>query len=94
MAKDGQDANVNLDVETEENVNTNHELNASALMTSVFAVTIKLPSFYQVNAQFWFDSAESQFRLKGIRDETTKFDYVMSSLPEEVAMQVIPATRR
>ena len=33
MAKDGQDANVNLDVETEENVNTNHELNASALMT-------------------------------------------------------------
>ena len=64
------------------------------LFTSVFAATVKLPVFYQDNTQFWFDSAESQFRLKSISDNTTKFDHVMSSLPEEVAMQVIPATRR
>ena len=70
----------------------NPEKNMSALLTTVFAAAVKLPSFYQANAQFWFDSAESQFRLKSIKDETTMFDYVMSSLPEEVAMEVIPAT--
>ena len=74
-------------------MNAEANATASALITSVFAATVKLPSFYQANAQFWFDSAESQFRLKNIKDDTMMFDYVMSSLPEEVAMQVIPATR-
>ena len=60
---------------------------------AVFAATVKLPQFYSLAPGFWFDSAESQFCLKKIVDNQTKFDYVMASLTEEIALQVIPAMR-
>ena len=65
----------------------------SEFVSSVFATSVKVPQFYKENARFWFDGLESQFRLKKVSDDTTKFDHVMSALPEEVAMQVMPAIR-
>ena len=50
--------------EVEDGENASGIATAKELFTSVFAAMVKLPSFYQENTQFWFDSAESQFRLK------------------------------
>ena len=55
------------------------------------AVALKLPPFYTQNAQFWFVFIESQFHLKNITADDTKFSYVVTSLSEEVAMRVMPA---
>ena len=58
---------------------------------TVHAATVKLPKFYPLAPAFWFAQAESQFRLKRITEEVTKFDHVVASLSEEVAMRVMPA---
>ena len=58
---------------------------------TVHAATVKLPKFYQLAPAFWFAQAESQFRLKKITEDVTKFDHVVASLSEEVALRVMPA---
>ena len=58
---------------------------------TVHAATVKLPKFYALAPAFWFAQAESQFRIKRITEEVTKFDHVVASLTEEVAMRVMPA---
>ena len=76
-----------------ENVGNDGERGQTQPLVTVHAATVKLPGFYTLAPGFWFDSAESQFRLKKIDSEQTKFDHVMASLSEEIALQVIPATR-
>lgn len=46
--------------------------------------SVKLPPFARTEAQIWFRRAEIQFRLKGITRSTTKADYVLAALPEDV----------
>ena len=53
------------------------------------AVAIKLPEFYTHNPKFWFISAESQFLLRGITADDTKYAHVVASLPAEVSERVM-----
>ena len=53
------------------------------------AVAIKLPEFYTYNPKFWFISAESQFLLRGITADDTKYAHVVASLPAEVSERVM-----
>ena len=63
----------------------------SASNASTHAVTIKLAPFYASSPGFWFAQVESQFRVKKITDQLTKFDHVVQSLSEEVALRVSKA---
>ena len=58
---------------------------------AVFAATVKLANFYHQAPSFWFVQAESQFSVKGITVESTKFHHVVSVLPQEIALRVMPA---
>ena len=59
--------------------------------TIIHAATVKLPPFFPSAPQFWFAQAESQFRIKKIEVDLTKFDHVMASLTEDMALHVMPA---
>lgn len=54
----------------------------------VDAVSIKLPPFWNNLPIQWFCSIESQFNTRGIRQEQTKYDYVVQSLPQEIVASV------
>ena len=47
---------------------------------AVMAVALKLPMFYDDRPETWFYFAESQFRLRKITDDQTKFDHIWQSL--------------
>jgi hypothetical protein len=49
----------------------------------------KLPTFWPLRPAAWFAIAESRFRLKGIEDQQTKFDHLLSSLPDDVVAGVL-----
>lgn len=53
------------------------------------ATSLKLPPFWTSCPIAWFVQTESQFKIKKITNESTKFDYVIASLPEEVIMNVL-----
>jgi len=48
-------------------------------------VAVKAPPFYQKNPDVWFLQMESQFQLAKITDPKTKYNHVLSTLPEDVA---------
>lgn len=54
----------------------------------VDAVSLKLPPFWSNLPIQWFCSIESQFNTRGIRQEQTKYDYVVQSLPQEIVASV------
>lgn len=56
-------------------------------------VNLKLPQFYTDSPDAWFSYAEAQFNLKRISSQKTRYDYVISSLPTEVANRVIDLIR-
>ena len=49
-------------------------------VSDVHAVSLKLPKFWPSRAKGWFEQAESQFVLRGITKDETKYHHVMSSL--------------
>ena len=51
-------------------------------------VTIKLPPFSESNPELWFGKAESQFILRGIKDDTTKFHHIYSMLSEKASNEI------
>ena len=63
----------------------------SGSTATVMAATVKLSSFYQHAPSFWFIQAESQFDVKGISSDSTKFNHIVAALPEDVALCVMPA---
>lgn len=56
--------------------------------TRVEAVSLKLPPFWSNLPVQWFCSIESQFNIRGINQEQTKYDYVIQSLPQEIVASV------
>ena len=48
-------------------------------------VAMKMPPFYTWDPDLWFDTVESSFRVKNIKTQQTKYDYVISSLPTDIS---------
>lgn len=55
---------------------------------AVHAVAIKLPEFWTKMPAIWFIQVESQFAIRNIKVEQSKFHYVVQSLPQDVAASV------
>ena len=55
----------------------------------VNAVALKLPMFWPTAPEVWFMQAEAEFDIKGITGESTKFSYLVASLPQDVARQTL-----
>jgi hypothetical protein len=59
----------------------------------VNAVSLKLPEFNLSRVKYWFLAAKSEFRIKNITADLTKFLYVVSSMKGDVFDQVIDLVR-
>ena len=51
-------------------------------------VLVKLPPFSESNPALWFGKAESQFILRRITDDTTKFHHIYSLLSEKASNEI------
>lgn len=60
-----------------------------SLHQELAATSIKLPNFWTACPLAWFAQAEAQFNTKNIRLDITKFEYVITSLPQEVILSVL-----
>jgi hypothetical protein len=49
---------------------------------------MKLPLFWVDNPRMWFQTAEAQFRIKGITRSMTKFDHVLARIPSELTISL------
>ena len=54
----------------------------------IHAVSLKLPEFWTRSPEVWFARIEAQFGTKGITQDQTKYDYVVSSLDAETAEEI------
>ena len=57
--------------------------------STVSAVSIKLPQLWETNAPAWFVITEAQLSNEHITVDTTKYNYVISSLSNELAGKII-----
>ena len=59
-------------------------------MSKANAVATRLPEFSQHEPLTWFRRAETRFRLRGIKQATTRADYVLEALPETIFRRIGP----
>lgn len=79
----------NPNSDSDSNTGLGSNLNPIFLNPSLqLAAAIKIPPFWTNRPDLWFLQVETQFRLKGITSEQTKYDYIISSLPSE-AMEIV-----
>ncbi|KAL3188780.1 hypothetical protein MRX96_022278 [Rhipicephalus microplus] len=55
---------------------------------TVSSVDGKLPPFWTVDPALWFIQVESQFAVRRITADLTKYHYVVSSLPPAIASEI------
>ena len=58
------------------------------------SASLKLPDFWEQNANAWFAQAEAQFALKDITVDETKFYHVVASLTSATAGRVVSLLER
>lgn len=56
--------------------------------TDINALIVKLPTLWASNPRTWFIQAESQFSLGKITADVSKYNYVVATLPQEIAESV------
>jgi hypothetical protein len=56
--------------------------------TSTSSASVTLPEFWQAEPEMWFRQAESAFRRAQVVDSLTKYDHVLTKLPEAVISSV------
>ena len=59
-------------------------------MSEANAVATRLPEFSQHEPLTWFRRAETRFRLRDIKQATTRADYVLEALPETIFRRIGP----
>ena len=52
---------------------------------AVNTVSLKLPTFWTSNPNFWLKQAEAQFAVRNTYTDATKFHYAVSSLDSAMA---------
>lgn len=57
-------------------------------ITQISAVSVKLPEFWVKSPEVWFARVEAQFGTKGISQDQTMYDYVVSALDINTAEEV------
>ena len=50
-------------------------------LTDIQSISLKLPQFWPDSAKIWFQQAESQFAIRNITAEQTKYHHVVAALP-------------
>lgn len=55
---------------------------------SVDRVAVRLPPFWSEDPDCWFAQAEAQFQLSGIKEDSTKFNLVVTQLDNRYAREV------
>lgn len=55
----------------------------------ICASSVKLPQFWTSCPDAWFVHAEMQFATKGITTDQTKYEYIITALPQEVIIKVL-----
>lgn len=68
-------------INEDEKVSTN-------LTGEISHVGVKLPVFWSNSPNTWFLQAEAQFSLANIKKDISKYNYVLSSLPQDVAESI------
>ena len=80
-AKAEKEAKVDLRNEDSEDDN-------DAATCGIRAMSIKLPPFSESNPELWFSKAESQFLVKGITSDTTKFHHLYTLMTDKAANKI------
>ena len=65
------------------------DLQQQLTSSTVSAVSIKLPQLWETNASAWFVITEAQLGNEHITVDATKYNYVISSLSNELAGKII-----
>lgn len=55
----------------------------------ISAASLKLPQFWTSCPTAWFIHAEIQFSTRGITQDKTKYEYVVTALPQEVILTIL-----
>jgi len=76
---------------TDSNGNGNTPHNDTVIQTAptdINALIVKLPTFWANNPRTWFIQAEAQFSLGKITADVSKYNYVVATLPQDIAETV------
>lgn len=63
--------------------------NTQITSAEIAAASVKLPQFWTSCPEAWFIHSEMQFATRNIVTDRTKFEYVITALPQDVIMTVL-----